>query len=72
MIYLVTGTPKPAGAQPDTCPWTTLHNVVLTTALPLPVSPMVLHPAEALTVGTLHRPAHDPRGMLARGPPTLV
>jgi hypothetical protein len=73
----ITGETKrkaPSGSAKPACDWATAHSsgTVLTEA-PFPKPPQTLDRQAAPAMETaLWRPAHDPRGLYARGPPSLV
>lgn len=73
----ITGETKrkaPGGSAKPACDWATAHGPVALIAAPLPPSPpqtLDRRAAPSLAVA-LWRPAHDPRGLYARGPPSLV
>jgi hypothetical protein len=65
-----TGAPVPGTPDPH-CDWSTAQVLALT-ALPATFAPPVtLRPVEPARETPVHRPAHDPRGLFARGPPAL-
>jgi hypothetical protein len=65
-----TGAPVPSTPDPH-CDWATAQVLALTALPETPVLPLTLRPAEPAGEAPVHRPAHDPRGLFARGPPTL-
>ena len=73
----ITGETKrkaPSDSAKPACDWATAHSsgTVLTEA-PFPKPPQTLDRQAAPAMETaLWRPAHDPRGLYARGPPSLV
>lgn len=73
----ITGETKrkaPSDSAKPACDWATAHSsgTVLTEA-PFPKPPQTLDRQAAVAMETaLWRPAHDPRGLYARGPPSLV
>ncbi|GHC56435.1 DUF2946 family protein [Neogemmobacter tilapiae] len=69
------GTPIPTQDQPrdDRCDWAVNHvdlALLTTPALPTPLEISLAMPQADLWAD--HRPAHDPRGLYARGPPAQL
>ncbi len=71
-VDLSTGQPhKKAGNSP--CDWSVAQAApLMPQAASLPLPPQTTLPALAATETDLWRPAHDPRGIWARGPPSLT
>jgi hypothetical protein len=73
----ITGETKrkaPSDSAKPACDWATAHSsVTVLTEAPFPKPPQTLDRQAAPAMETaLWRPAHDPRGLYARGPPSLV
>ena len=73
----ITGETKrkmPSGSAKPACDWATAHGAVTILAeAPQPIPPETLDRRAAPAMATaVWRPAHDPRGLYARGPPALV
>lgn len=61
------------GNPPGTCDWSLAHAALdLTPPASLPLAPVTATQALATTAALLWHPAHDPRGIWARGPPSLT
>ena len=70
-----TGTFKkaPPSAPKTACDWAMAQaGVTLPAALTLPLPPQTLVRAAPALASLDFRPAHDPRGIYARGPPSLI
>ncbi len=58
---------------PGTCDWATATGTVaLNEARVLPTEPQILTLTPPAPQNFAYAPAHDPRGLYARGPPTLI
>ncbi len=69
------GTPVPAREQPrdDRCDWAMNHaDLALADQADLPAPAMIALPIARADLWAEHRPAHDPRGLYARGPPARL
>lgn len=70
-----TGTYVPATpvSEKPGCDWAMAHGTaVLVLPAPLPLPAFATRRAAPALSADLWRPAHDPRGVLARGPPVLI
>ena len=65
---------SPTGSAKSGCDWALAHSLTtLTAATPTPIPPQTLdRRAAPAMAAALWRPAHDPRGLYARGPPSLT
>lgn len=73
VMDLRTGEPVPAAPNDHRCDWAQMALADLVAKDPLPSPPQhLLGWSAPATPDDLWQPAHDPRGLYARGPPTLI
>lgn len=73
VMDLGTGEPVQSAPEDNRCDWAQMALAELAVAVPLPRPPLELLVLSApASLDDLWQPAHDPRGLYARGPPILT